>query len=74
MALSDARIAFNRLVFSLAVVVLGMMAFTFFMNAPPGEPNPFTGQFVLNQTIFFLTIVVSLLVIGLLMLKRSVIK
>jgi TctA family transporter len=72
MALSDARIAFNRLLFSLAVIIIGMFAFTFFMNAPTTETRPFTGQFVLNQTIFFVVLVVGLLTVGVILLKTSV--
>lgn len=73
MPLDDAKMIYNRLIFSLAVVILGTLALSYFLSIGGGE-RPLTGQFVLNQTIFFAAIIVSLLTVGIVLLKVAVSK
>lgn len=71
MALTDAKMAYNRLIVSLVIVIVGTLALSYFLSIG-GVEQPITGQFVLNQTIFFAAIIVGLLTVGVVMLKMAV--
>jgi hypothetical protein len=71
MTLQDARWSYQRLIFSLVIIVLGTIALTFF-GSLPSDRNPITGEFVLGQSVLFISVVVALLTIGILMLKASI--
>jgi hypothetical protein len=71
MALSDAKWTFNRLIFSLVVVTLATLTLSYFLSLSTLQ-KPITGQFILNQSIFMVAVVIGFMTVGVVLLRKAI--
>lgn len=75
MGIKEARSTFNRVAASLIVVFSATILLSFLRSADSaGQPQSYTGHFLLNPTTFLVAIVAALLVAGIVLLRSGISK